>query len=236
MLAIVQLLAKLHNFDPAKLGLMEPGNTFGKDGGFYERQITSLSRTTENQVSGSQGKVAALTSMPALLAQFAAHMPKDRSCLIHGDFKPDNVILSEDDGAPRVIGLLDWELSTIGHPLSDLANLCLPYHLGPLGSLLNYGPFDMSEGSGTPTETEVHRAYCDATGLAFPIPDWTFCLAFACWRLAVIVQGVAMRAATGQGSQQAGKSQAEGMANVANELCNTGLRLLEEAHGGGSKL
>merc|ERR1719401_2843750 len=116
-----------------------------------------MTRTSESQVAGGGGKIGALTAMPELLAQFEAHKPQDRSCIIHGDYKPDNVILSEGDSDPQVVGILDWELSTIGHPLSDLANLCLPYHLGTMGSMLNYGPFDMSESGGTPTEEEVHR-------------------------------------------------------------------------------
>jgi len=237
MLAIVDTLARLHNFDPAELGLMEPGNAFGQASGFYERQIKTMLRTSEAQVKGAEGKVSGLelASMPALLAQFEHHMPHDRSCIIHGDYKPDNVILSEGDATPQVVGILDWELSTIGHPLSDLANLCLPYHLGMMGSMLSYGPFDMSDSS-TPTEEEVHRAYCSATGVPFPIPDWTFSVAFACFRLGVIVQGVSMRAATGQGSQKGGVQQAEGMAMMSNELCNLGLRLMDEAYGARSKL
>lgn len=236
MLAIVEALARLHSFDPTELGLMQPGNTFGQPSGFYERQIKTLTRTSAAQVKGAEGKIGALESMPALLAQFEAHMPQDRSCVIHGDYKPDNVILSEGDATPRVVGILDWELSTIGHPLSDLANLCLPYHLGPLGGMLSYGPFDLSEAAGTPAEEEVHKAYCKATGVPFPIPDWTFSVAFACFRLAVIVQGVAMRAATGQGSQKGGNQQAEGYAMMATELCNVGLRLMDEAYGAKSKL
>jgi len=237
MIAIVQTLAKLHKYDPAQLGLMEAGKAFGQSRGFYERQIKTMTRTSENQVSASGGKVGQLEAMPELLAQFALHMPEDRSCVIHGDYKPDNVVLSEDvNGSPKVLGILDWELSTIGHPLSDMANLCLPYHLGEIGSLLNYGPFDLSEDSGVPSEEEVLRAYCEATSVPFPIPDWSFYVAFACLRLAVIVQGVAMRASTGQGSLKGGSQQAAGFAAIANELCNIGLRIMSEHCGQAAKL
>lgn len=236
MLAIVETLAKLHTYDPVDLGLMEQGNAFGQAGGFYERQIRTLSRTSENQVSRSDGKIGPLQAMPDLLAKFVANMPEDRSCVIHGDFKADNVILSEGDGDPKVLSILDWELSTIGHPLSDLANLCLPYHLGPLGSMVNYSSFDISEEGGVPSEEEVHQAYCRGVGMPYPIASWAFFVAFSCFRLAVIVQGVAMRAATGQGSLKGGNDQAQGMLAVANELCNTGLRLMTQHYGQEAKL
>lgn len=235
MFAIVDVLANLHNVSPVSLGLLTPGNEFGQANGFYERQIKTLSRVSEHQSANSAGSVGALEAMADLLAQFAAHMPEDRSCVIHGDWKPDNVILSE-HGAPKVLAILDWELSTIGHPLSDLANMCLPYHLGPLGSMLSYGPFDLNEGSGIPSEEDVHKAYCKATGVPFPIPDWTFCIAFSCFRLGVIAQGVAMRSATGQASQGGGTEKAQGAAMVANELCNIGLRMMNEQYGTKAKL
>lgn len=234
MMDIVRVLAKLHKYDPAKLGLLEKGSAYGQSGGFYERQIKTMTRTSESQVAGSQGKVGPLDAMPELLKLFAAHMPEDRSCVIHGDFKADNVVLTEND--TKVMGLLDWELSTIGHPLSDMANLCLPYHLGIMGGPLNYGPFDLNEGSGIPSEEEVHKAYCDASGVPFPIPDWSFFVAFACLRLAVIVQGVAMRAATGQGSQASGSSAAKDMFSMAQNLCGLGLKMMTETYGKLAKL
>merc|ERR1711964_863153 len=105
-----------------------------------------------------------LRSMKSLLSLFEANMPQDRSCVVHGDWKPDNVILSQ-DSSPHVLAVLDWELSTIGHPMSDLANMCLPYHLGPLGDMVSYPAF----GESCFTEEEVHRAYCEASGVPFPI-------------------------------------------------------------------
>lgn len=235
-LAIVAVLAKLHSYDPAALGLLESGRAFGKMGGFYERQIATMSRTSEAQVAGSKGKVAPMQSMRPLLALFAANLPEDRSCVVHGDWKPDNVILSEGEGRPLVLAVLDWELSTIGHPMSDLANMCLPYHLGPLGGMLNYPPFDLAEGSGVPTEEEVHMAYCSATGLPFPIADWNFFVAFSAYRLAVIVQGVAMRASLGQASQKAAGAQVEGAVQLANTLCDFAHDMMCKAYGAGSKL
>jgi aminoglycoside phosphotransferase (APT) family kinase protein len=238
MLAIVEALAKLHSYDPASLGLLEggKGKAFGQLGGFYSRQMKTLSRTSEMQVASSRGEVAALRSMPALLAKMAANMPEDRSCVIHGDWKPDNIVLGGDPACPRVLAALDWELSTIGHPMSDLANMCLPYHLGRLGELVTYGPFDLSEGSGVPSEEDVHRAYCSRAGIPYPIRDWGFFVAFSCFRLAVIAQGVAMRAASGQGSQKSGSSSIEFMGSAANALCDMGLKTMMDAYPSEAKL
>lgn len=233
MFAIVESLAKLHRYNPKALGLMEPGNAFGQDGGFYQRQIKTMSRTSEMQVSGGDGKVEAFKSMPALLELFAKNMPQDRSCVVHGDWKPDNVILSDGEGPPSVLAILDWELSTIGHPLSDLANMCLPYHLGPMGVQLKYPAFDLTEGGGSPSEEEVHQAYCKAADLPFPIADWTFFIAFSIFRLAVIVQGVAMRLAKGQASQEGNAGAA---AQGACMLCDKAYELMSAAYAGGSKL
>jgi len=227
MLAIVETLAQLHGYDPVALGLLGGSEEFGRAGGFYERQIRKLSSVSGSQVENSRGKVVALKSMPELLALFAAHMPEDRSCVIHGDWKPDNLILGDVAGTPRVLAVVDWELSTIGHPMSDLANMCLPYHLGPLGQKITYGTFDLSGDSGVPSEEEVHRAYCSAAGVPFPIRDWSFFVAFACFRLAVIIQGVAMRASLGQGSQKGGS--AEQGSQVADFVCDLGLETMRKA-------
>lgn len=230
LLAIVEMLARLHGYDPAALGLVGGGGEpFGRIGGFYERQIRTMSRVSASQVENSKGKVLPLRSMPELLALFAAHMPEDRSCVIHGDWKPDNLILGDVAGAPRVLAVVDWELSTIGHPMSDLANMCLPYHLGPIGQMVSYGTFDLSGDGGVPSEEEVHRAYCSAAGAPFPIKGWSFFVAFACFRLGVIIQGVAMRASLGQGSQKSGFGSVEQMAQMADALCDLGLEIMGKA-------
>merc|ERR1719498_2350659 len=99
--------------------------------------------------------------------------------------------------------------------MSDLANMCLPYHLGSLGQMVQYPMF----GEGSYTEEEVHRAYCEAAGIEFPIKNWSFYIAFSCFRLAVIAQGVAMRAAQDKASN-ADASQASTISQVANALCD----------------
>ena len=158
MSSIVESLAKLHSYEPSALGLLGPGKAFGKMGGFYERQMRTLQRTSEAQVASSEGQVVAMKSMPELLRLFQQNMPPDRSCIIHGDWKPDNLILSM-DRPPRVKAVVDWELSTIGHPMSDLANLCLPYHLGDFGKVVNYPPLGGESGI---SEEAVLQSYCRA--------------------------------------------------------------------------
>mmetsp|Transcript_87120 Transcript_87120/g.154180 ORF Transcript_87120/g.154180 Transcript_87120/m.154180 type:complete len:380 (+) Transcript_87120:45-1184(+) len=231
MRSIVQSLAKLHSYDPKKLGLTEGEKPFGKIGGFYKRQISTMSRTSEAQVKGAGGKVPPLERMPELLQLFEANMPEDRSCIIHGDWKPDNVILTDVDGqVPEVMAVVDWELSTIGHPMSDLANLCLPYHLQHLGGIVGYTVIDWEADDSLPSEEEVHKTYCEASGVPYPIAGWSFFVAFSCFRLSVIIQGVAMRAATGTASSaHAGDGRAQSQA--ADAMCNLACDIMTKAFG-----
>eukprot|EP00913_Durusdinium_trenchii_P028986 g27178.t1 len=199
MTSIVQSLAKLHSYDPSRLGLLA-GKPFGKMGGFYQRQIQTLQRTSEAQVSNSEGQVPAMKQMPELLRLFKQNMPPDMSCVIHGDWKPDNLILSL-ESPPRVMAVVDWELSTIGHPMSDLANLCLPYHLGDFGKVVDYPQLGGESGISEEEAEWVATGWAEsvdkgnagnlsiASGVKYPIDHWSFYVAFACFRLAVIIQG-----------------------------------------------
>ncbi|CAL1126813.1 unnamed protein product [Cladocopium goreaui] len=225
MQSIVQSLAKLHGYDPKELGLLQGSKPFGKMGGFYERQIRTLQRTSEAQVSNSQGQVPPMKAMPELLRFFKDNMPPDRSCVIHGDWKPDNLILSKKK-PPSVLAVVDWELSTIGHPMSDLANLCLPYHLGEFGKVVDYPPMG---GDGGISEEEVLRSYCQAAGVEYPIDHWSFYTAFACFRLAVIIQGVAMR--TSRGSASDGTGNVKMQSEAADSMCSLALSIMRKAFG-----
>jgi len=170
MFSITRALAKLHSFRPEDLGLVGNHDSFGKAGGFYERQMATLVRTSKAQVDGSNGMVPALRGMEEILRLFKANMPSDISTVIHGDWKPDNIIFAE-SGAPEVTAVIDWELSTIGHPMSDLANMCLPYYL-PDPNPVGYPVFDLTQGSGIPSQEDVHKVYCDAAGTSYPISNW----------------------------------------------------------------
>eukprot|EP01062_Namystynia_karyoxenos_P080978 TRINITY_DN8820_c0_g1_i2.p1 TRINITY_DN8820_c0_g1~~TRINITY_DN8820_c0_g1_i2.p1 ORF type:complete len:364 (+),score=104.90 TRINITY_DN8820_c0_g1_i2:87-1094(+) len=170
MASIVRTLAELHNSGIDELGLAG----YGKRGDFYRRQIATMERISDQQ---AQGPVPQIKNRQKLLDWFRANLPADRTTVIHGDYKPDNCILHPTE--PRVAGVVDWELSTLGHPLSDMANLCLPYYIPKRSALaLVYKRW----GEGVPPLEEVHRQYCSLTGVPYPLQGWSFAMAFAFFR------------------------------------------------------
>merc|ERR1712008_161008 len=227
-------LARLHSFRPEDLGLIGSHDPFGKVGGFCERQMATLVRTSKAQVDGSRGMVPVLRGMEEILRLFETNMPSDMGTIIHGDWKPDNIIFAESE-APEVSAVIDWELSTIGHPMSDLANMCLPYYL-PEPNPVGYPVFDLTEGSNIPSQEDAHKVYCKAAGISYPIANWNFYIAFSLFRLSIIVQGVAMRTAKGQASAA---SETDGPATevvgmivqAADFLCDLGIKLLRGGAG-----
>jgi len=219
LLAIMRSLARLHSYDPKELGLLGGEKPFGRAGGFYERNLRTMVRVHDDQVRRAGGKLAPLTRIMELVAMFQANMPEDRSCVIHGDWKPDNIIMSDTYDEP--VAAIDWELSTIGHPLSDLANICLPYHAG--GNLVGWPVYEPTAENGIPLESEVHQAYCEAAGVPYPIADWDFHAAFNCFRFSVIVHGIGMRAALGVLSA-AGSASVESYHAAADSMCEIACR------------
>ncbi|WP_373085173.1 phosphotransferase [Sneathiella sp.] len=192
--AMNEALAKLHCVDVDTVGLSD----FGKKGNYFDRQIGRWSR----QYRASQ--TDNLEMMENLISWLPKNLPKsDESRIVHGDFRLENMILHPTK--PEVLAVLDWELSTIGHPLADLAYNCMPYHfMHPrTGGLVGV---DFAA-SGIPTEQAYLDAYCRRTGRD-GIENWSFYLAFSFFRIAAIVQGVYKRGLDGNSSSKVGEEYA----------------------------
>ena len=183
-----RVLAALHSVDYAAVGLGE----FGRPGSYFARQI---GRWTKQYRASETGTLA---DMDALIDWLDANLPEDdgRVSLVHGDYRIDNLIF--DAGAPKIAAVLDWELSTLGHPFSDLAYQCMQWRM-PVGEEGRGLAGVDRKVLGIPTEEAYIDAYCRRMGLA-GIPDFDFCLAFSFFRMAAIVQGVKKRGLDGNAS------------------------------------
>ncbi len=186
--AMNEALAKLHLVDVEAVGLAD----FGRPGSYFARQVARWSK----QYAASETET--ISEMDGLMAWLEAGMPEDdgRVSLVHGDYRLDNMIFAPD--GPRILGVLDWELSTLGHPWSDLAYQCMQWRLPNEGVFRGLGSLDR-RGHGLPDEADYVAAYCRRVGVA-EIENWTFCLAFSFFRLAAIIQGVLKRALDGNAS------------------------------------
>ena len=180
-------LARLHSIDIAAAGLSD----YGKPGSYFARQYQ---RWTD-QYRASE--TARIEDMERLIAWLADKVPADdgRVALVHGDWRIDNMIF--DARSPRLLAVLDWELSTLGHPFADLAYQCMQWRM-PAGKYRGLGGVDRTA-AGIPTEAEYVEVYCRRTGIA-AIPDWTFLIAFSFFRYAAIAQGVYKRSLDGNAS------------------------------------
>ncbi|MGH6814440.1 MAG: phosphotransferase [Hyphomicrobiaceae bacterium] len=181
-------LAALHTVDPVKVGLGD----FGKAGSYFARQ---RGRWTKQYRASETERIE---EMEALIAWLERNEPPDdgRVSLVHGDYRIDNMIFAAD--ASRLLAIIDWELSTLGHPFSDLAYQCMQWRLPNGGAMRGLGDVDR-RALGIPTEADYVAGYCGRMGLS-EIPHWTFCLAFSFFRLAAIVQGVKKRGLEGNAS------------------------------------
>ncbi|KAJ3335720.1 hypothetical protein HDU93_004601 [Gonapodya sp. JEL0774] len=219
----ISTLAHLHSISYTDIGLAK----FGRAGGYYDRQIRNLAKLSKTQGAVKDvetGKTTGqLERLDEQVAWMEANMPKDEVVLCHGDFKLDNLIFHPTE--PRVIGVIDWELSTIGHPLSDLAN-CIQFQYAkydPNGTSLGQmqGTVGQPRPLPIPEPEELIQWYCEAAMIdqmkrPFPIPSWSFCIVFAFFRLSVIAQGIAARYAQRQASSQNAKAMVEGHKAVNN--------------------
>ncbi len=182
----IRVLAALHRVDVDAVGLGD----YGKKGGYFARQVGRWSK--QYRASETQ-KVA---PMDALIDWLPENLPaSDETTLVHGDYRLDNLIFHPTEA--RVLSVIDWELSTLGHPLSDLAYVCMLYDITfpGVGGLLGVD----FEATGIPDEDAFVAAYCEATGRERPA-DWSWYKAFSLFRLAAIAQGVFARSQQGNAS------------------------------------
>ena len=189
--AMIDVLARLHSVDYAAIGLAD----FGRPGNYYARQIA---RWSEQYVAARTDDIPA---MEHLMTWLPANIPPgDETSLVHGDYRLENLIFHPAE--PRVVAVVDWELSTLGHPLGDVAYNCLSYHLEPeLLGIAVRRPDLQSGPSGIPEESEQIDLYCRLTGRD-GIPHWNFYVAFSLFRLASILQGVYARGLQGNASSE----------------------------------
>jgi aminoglycoside phosphotransferase (APT) family kinase protein len=208
--ALIGTMAALHDVDIEAVGLAD----YGRPGNYFERQIgvwTKQYRAAETEP---------LAAVDALIDWLPAHCPAEtgKPSLVHGDFRIDNLIFERE--TPRVRAILDWELSTLGNPLADLAYFCMCLRLPPHGHIP--GLAGMSRHAlQVPEEAAIVERYCTLRGLA-PIADWNFYLAFSFFRLAAIAQGVKKRALDGNASSEKARQVGE----MAGALAQMGVDLL----------
>ncbi len=207
---IIDAMAALHTIDPEAVGLGD----YGKPGSYFERQIR---RWTE-QYRASETRP--LPAMDALIDALPARCPADDGvvALAHGDFRIDNLMFHPQ--SPRVIAIVDWELSTLGHPLADLGYFCMALRLPRNPALPGLAGLDRAA-LGIPDEAALLARYSLLTGRPIPA-DWPFVLAFSFFRLAAIAQGVAKRAEQGNASSE----QAMQAGRMTGMLATLGLEAL----------
>ncbi|MCO6188283.1 phosphotransferase family protein [Rhizobium sp. L1K21] len=207
-------LAALHSVDVDAVGLGD----YGKPGSYFERQINRWAK----QYRASE--IDKIEDMDWLIDWLEKHDSGDdgQVSLVHGDFRIDNMIFANDD--VNVLAILDWELSTLGHPLADLAYQCMHWRLPHKGSFRGLGGVDRAS-LGLPSEADYVRDYCSRRGIDKP-SNWVFALAFSFFRAAAIVQGVVKRAADGNASNpEKARALADAvplMARMARDLVNKG--------------
>lgn len=185
-----RVLAALHDVDVEAVGLAD----FGRAGNYFERQVSRWS----GQYRASE--IGSVPAMDGLIEWLPQNLPHDdgKVSLIHGDYRIDNMIF--DPQQPRARALLDWELSTLGHPYADLAYQCMQWRMARDCVIPGFGDIDRVA-LGIPSEQDYVASYCARRGLD-GIPDWRFYLVFGFFRFAAILQGVHKRAVDGNASSR----------------------------------
>jgi len=206
-----RVIAALHAVDYAAAGLAD----FGKPGNYFARQIGRWSKQYRSS------ETEPIEAMDRLIAWLPEHIPAgDETTIVHGDFRMDNLIFHPSE--PKILAVLDWELSTLGHPLADFSYHCMSWHIPP-GEFRGIAGLDL-ESLGIPREPDYIRSYCTRTARD-GIGNWNFYLAYNLFRIAAILQGVAKRALEGT----AASAQALDAGRRARPLAELGWKYAEKA-------
>ncbi len=217
--AMNQVIADLHSVSLSQIdtiGLQD----FGRPGNYFERQIGRWSKQYTASVT------VPIKEMDLLIEWLPNHLPvgpqMDLVSIVHGDYRLDNLMF--DPHLPKINAVLDWELSTLGHPLADFSYHCMAWHIKP-GTFRGIAGLDL-KALGIPLEEQYIEQYCNKTGLTTPDAlrrDWNFYLAYNMFRIAAILQGIAKRVDAGTASSAQAKSSAAGarpMAELAWRYAN----------------
>ena len=211
---LIKVLAAIHSVDLEKAGLTD----YGRPGNYFQRQLDRWSA----QYRASE--LENIDEMERLMLWLGDNMPADdgKVTLVHGDYRLDNLMYAKDN--TKVIAVLDWELSTLGHPYADLAYVIMGMKL-PASQSKNVvggiGNIDWAS-HGIPTEEMIVERYCALMGID-KIGNWNFFMAFSFFRLAAICQGVAKRAVDGNASNAA----ADGVAGLVRPLAELAMDYID---------
>lgn len=207
-----RVLAELHSVNLDAAGLKD----YGRPGNYFQRQFdrwNSQYRASENE---------RIEAMEQLIRWLSTNLPEDdgRIALVHGDYRLDNFMLHPTE--PKAIAVLDWELSTLGHPFADLAYLCMQMRMPTIGAVKGLKGKD-TQALGIPSEQKYIETYCRRMGIQ-KIENFSFYIAFSFFRLAAIIQGVAKRSLDGNASNE----NAAELASHVGPLAELALEAIEE--------
>ena len=205
---IIRVLAELHSVDHVAVGLED----YGRPGSYFDRQVGRWSK--QYRASETEN----IAAMEHLMNWLPTHSPPDdgQNGLIHGDYRLDNMIFHNHEY--KILAIIDWEISTVGHPLADLAYFCMGLRITPDQHIQGLGGKDR-RALGIPEETEMLDRYCQLRGIS-GIDNWPYYIAFSLFRLSAILQGVYKRSLDGNASNERAAKMG-GMVRPLAELAET---------------
>ena len=212
-----RVIAQLHTTDYQAIGL----ETYGKPGNYFARQIERWSKQYR------MSETEKIPAMDNLIEWLPKNIPAgEDTTIVHGDYRLDNMIFHPTE--PRVLAVLDWELSTLGHPMADFSYHCMSWHIAP-GQFRGIRGVDFAA-TGIPSEEEYIAMYAANTGRPVATADWNFYLAYNMFRLCGILQGIMKRYVDGTAASQ----QALDAGKRARPMAEMGWARIESALGRGA--